>query len=190
MAKRWLLQWPLHWKTDVGWLTGANKYLIRKSSIWSGPGWGSKVTSWIPLSPWWSTVLRPAGAVDSAVSNACGVFSHFAQRTHRRTHKHIHFETSHPSQIKWGEGDFAISHLQRLFRVHIFRPNYHSRANAVGCIALGAVQLERKLRKHPELRWFQLLEDNRRSFNLVMSKKKTPLKETIDLKATVTRTQV
>lgn len=41
-----------------------------KPTVWSGTGWGSKVTSLFQLPPWWSTALWSAGEVISAVSNS------------------------------------------------------------------------------------------------------------------------
>lgn len=42
-------------------LRGSDKYLIIKSTISSGPGWGSKVTELFQLSPWWSTSQHSRG---------------------------------------------------------------------------------------------------------------------------------
>lgn len=147
----------------MGWLSGTNKYLIRKSGIWSDPGWGSKVTSWILLSPWWSTVLRPAGAVDSAVSKAVEPFL-ILLGTHTQAHTHTNtFTLKRLTRVELSAATGILQcHICRgCFGYTYFGPNYHYGSYAVGCIVLLVVQLDCKLRKHPEPRWLKSLEDKR-----------------------------
>lgn len=110
-----------------------------KPTVWSGTGWGSKVTSLFQLPPWWSTALWSAGEVISAVSNSA---AHSLAFSNSYTplqvgHTHVYLIVR-----RWFCNVTSAEAPSVL--IQIFGPEPCTESVTVGCIALRAVQLDSK----------------------------------------------